>query len=344
MNQARAECRVFDTRELLPETWRAVAGEGPVRSFNPGLLRDGDGWIFAYRAVLPDGRRRIGICRLDRALRVVGGSQDAFSDFVRFSPHAQYPEIVTQWFADPRLYRFGGRVFVYWNSGWHEPRNWQFLQELDPATLRPRGHPRELVLRGARQKLEKNWTFFEEPGGGRLLALYSITPHRILEFSIAGEEDVLFDDVAQVEWALDDYPPHHGGLRGGAPPVLVDGRFWVFCHSVHDSAEGYRYAPAAYCFAAEAPFGPLARPKRTLNFANPFGARRTHERLNPAVGEVVYPCGAAHDGTRWLISHGINDEHCGIAVLSTAEVETAMAAVSKGASPAESPRPSNERA
>ena len=42
-------------------------------------------------------------------------------------------------FADPRLYRLAGRLFVYWNSGWHEPQNHQFLQELDPVSLRPVG-------------------------------------------------------------------------------------------------------------------------------------------------------------------------------------------------------------
>jgi predicted GH43/DUF377 family glycosyl hydrolase len=42
--------------------------------------------------------------------------------------------------------------------------------------------------------------------------------------------------------------------------------------------------------------------------------------LNPAVGEVVYPCGAARDGTRWLISHGINDEYSAISVVEHAAV------------------------
>jgi predicted GH43/DUF377 family glycosyl hydrolase len=344
MNPAGTESRVFDTRELLPEAWRTLGREEPVRSFNPGLLRDGDGWIFAYRIVLPDGRRRIGICRLDRALNVVPGSQLALTDLVRFRPAGAYPEIVTQWFADPRLYRFGGRVFVYWNSGWHEPRNWQFLQALDPRTLEPHGPPRELVLRGPRQKLEKNWTFFEEPASRRLLALYSITPHRILEFSLAGDGDVVFEEAARIDWTLEGYPPNHGGLRGGAPPCWADGRFWVFCHSVHDGAEGYRYAPAVYCFAAEPPFAPIARPKGPLEFANRFGPRRTYERLNPAVGEVVYPCGAVRDGARWLISHGINDEHSGIALLAADEVAAAVEPVRAGAIQTERSRSSTERA
>ena len=116
-----------------------AGGRWPRRSrcghLIPGLLRDGDRWIFAYRIVAADGLRRIAICRLDQKLRVIEGSPLPLTDHVQFRPEAVLPEVATRWFADPRLYRLGGRLFVYWNSGWHEPRNCQFVQELDPATF-----------------------------------------------------------------------------------------------------------------------------------------------------------------------------------------------------------------
>ena len=40
--------------------------------------------------------------------------------------------------------------------------------------------------------------------------------------------------------------------------------------------------------------------------------------------EVLYPCGAARDGDRWIVSYGINDEHCALAILTGAEVEAAL--------------------
>jgi len=322
MSAAPPECIVFETRRLLPPEWLAAAGDGPVRAFNPGLLRDRDGWLTAYRVVGPDGRRRIGLCRLDQGFQVVAGSPVAMTDHVRFRSGAAYPEVAKQWFADPRLYRFGARLFVYWNSGWHEPHNCQFLQELDPATLLPHGHPRELGLAG-RRKLEKNWTFFT-PSIGELRAVYSVTPHRILAGSLEGDGDLTFEESARTEWSIAGYPECHGGLRGGTPPVLVDGRYWSFCHTVHDGADGYRYAPAAYAFAASPPFAPLARPTRPLVLGNPFGGRRTYERLNPAVGEVIYPCGAAWDDARWIISHGINDEYCALSLVSPAAVRATL--------------------
>ena len=317
MSAPALECFRFESQELLPENWRHAADAGPVRLFNPAILRDGDGWRMAYRAVLPDGKRRIAACRLDAALRVIAGSPFALSDHVQFPAAARYPDIVRSWLADPRLYRWGERVFVYWNSGWHEPRNYQFLQELDPAKFAPVGAPRELVLRAPRRPLEKNWTLLAA-ADGNLRAIYSVSPHRVLGFSIAGDGDIAFDEVIQCDFPLTTYPPCHGGLRGGAPPVWHDGRFWSFCHSVHDGPDGYCYKAGVYCFSDAPRFAPLAEPLKPLDLGS--GSNRTHPRLNPAVDEVVYPCGAAIDGDRWLVSHGINDERCAISIIPHADL------------------------
>jgi hypothetical protein len=313
------DCIVFRGEQLLPPEWASLRAAGPIRTFNPGLVRDGDGWLFAYRIVGADGLRRIGMCRLDRDLQIVPGSHIPWSDHVTFRTDVDYPEVATRWFADPRLYRFGAQLFIYWNSGWHDPRNYQFLQELDPNSLRPRGLAREMVLQGERQKLEKNWTIFAD-AGSRLRAIYSVAPHRVLEFSFEGTGEIVFADLTRTEWTLRDYPPCHGGLRGGAPPVIFDDRHWSFCHSVHDSPHGYRYAPAVYSFSASFPFEPTHEPTKPIGLGNPFGEQRVHERLNAAVGEVIYPCGAAHDGTRWIVSHGINDEFCALSTLGHEDV------------------------
>ena len=315
------EAVLFQPDELLPDTWRPLAAAGSVRVFNPGLLRDGDGWIFAYRVVGPDGLRRVGVCRLDAKLRVVKDSPAPFSDRVRFAAGRDYAGAASTWFADPRLYRLQGRIFIYWNSGWHEPRNHQFLQELDIVGLNPVGQPRELILRGPRQPLEKNWTFF---GDERLHAVYSPAPHRVLGFSLAGDGDIEFSELAIHDWNHASYAAAHGTLRGGAPPQLCNGHYWSFCHSVKGSEGHYRYTPAVYRFAATAPFAPTDAPTGELSLGNPTGDRRSFPKLNPAVGEVVYPCGAANHDGHWFVSYGINDERCAIAILSHREVAGAV--------------------
>ena len=321
---AQPEGVLFSADELTPVEWSGVAREGPVRAFNPALLAHERGWIFAYRFVAADGLRRIGLCLLDRDLRVIRGSARPLSDGFRLANAAAMPEVARTWFADPRLYRFGRRLFVYWNSGWHEPRNYQFLHELDPVSLRPIGTARELILRtGERQKLEKNWTLFSSDGR-EVFAVYSVTPHRILRVSLETEGDIACSDVSTTPWALTNFPASHGGLRGGTPPHGCDGGFVSLCHSVHDGPEGYRYCVSAYRFAGTSGFAPTHEPVGVIELFNPYGTRRVHPRLNPAVADVAYPCGLARDGATWLVSHGINDEHCAISRLSQQALSAAM--------------------
>lgn len=306
------ESVIFEAGDLMPEPWARMLGHGPVWTFNPGLLRDGPGWIMACRIVGSDRLRRIALCRLDADFRVIAGSPAPFSDRVAFRDDGVLPERARTWFADPRLVRIGDRAYITWNSGWHEPRNYQFLQEFDPASLLPVGRAREMLLEGRRQPLEKNWMLF---GGGPAFAVYSVNPHRILSFSLEGEGDVLFSEAASRAWDPGGYAGRHGELRGGAPPQRVGGEYVSICHSALQTADGVRYAAAVYRFGADFPFAPTGAPAERLALPNPFGAGSALERLNPAVCEVIYPCGAAHDGGRWIVSYGINDERCAIAVI-----------------------------
>ena len=308
----------FENCDLVPDAWRSAVGNRTSRVFNPALLRDGDGWLFAYRVVAePDLRRRIAVCRLDRNLRVIEGSQLPLSDWVPF-PAVDYAATeATSWFADPRLYRLQGRLFVYWNSGWHEPRNYQFLQELDPTTCQPLGFARELTLTGSRQKLEKNWALFES--NGAVYAVYSVNPHRVLALSLAGAGAIECHEIACTP-NPHGYAQSHGGLRGGSPPQRVGDHYYSFCHSIEGDPTAYKYVPAVYRFAADAPFVPTDMPICPLPIAVPAPLRRRLPKLNPAVGDVLYPAGAAHEDGKWLVSLGVDDERCAIAVLDDAEV------------------------
>ncbi len=316
---------VFENASLLPSMWETSDGGMLIRAFNPGLLRDGSGWLMAYRIVCePALVRRIAVCRLDRKFNVVEGSQLPLSDWFRFRNPSDLPPQATMWFADPRLYRLQDRTFVYWNSGWHDPRNYQFLQELDAATLRPVGFPRELTLPGPRQKLEKNWTLFE---CGDLYAVYSVNPHRVLTFSLAGDGPIEFADAAPPIPNPGGYAQRHGGLRGGAPPQRQGDHFYSFCHSIENGTDGYRYVPSAYRFAATPPFPPTDLPHLPITIEVPRNARRAWPKLNPAVSEVIYPAGAAYDDGKWVVSFGIDDERCAIASFDSAEVARTFAPV-----------------
>jgi hypothetical protein len=305
----RAAPRIWSAAELLPGAWQCLSRGGPVRVFNPGLLRLDSGFLLAYRVVLPDGRRRLGLCRLDRDLAVVPGSPVPLSDRLTVETADGPGSHEAGWFADPRLVQWGAGVWLHWNSGVHQPRNYQFLQQLDPVGLGPTGPSRELVRREGCAPIEKNWGLFAV--GEELWAVYSLAPLRLLRLTAADPRRFVFDDIGRGCWDDTRYARRFGELRGGAPPQAVAGQWFAFAHSRFRTSRGIRYVPAAMAFAGSPgrwrATGCCARP---LPLPNPFGDRFVHERLNASVAGVVYPGGSAHEQGEWVVSYGINDEHC----------------------------------
>ncbi|OIR06388.1 hypothetical protein GALL_115780 [mine drainage metagenome] len=307
---------IFDSRVLLPDAWGKSAGAGPIYAFNPTLVDAGEGWLMAYRLVLADGLRRIALCRLGGDLEPQAGSARPFSDCVRFqNPTTLAPQALT-WFADPRLYRLAGRLWLHWNSGWHEPSNHQFIVELDPSSLAPVGSARELILAGERQPIEKNWVLW---GDGPFRATYSPSPHRVLSLSLDGEGDIVCEPLADHPWHDRLYERRFGRLRGGTPPQRHGDLYFALCHSMTGTpVPGCDYHPAAYAFSAEPPYEPRLVPHRSLPLPAP--PPRSLPTLNRAVARVVYPNGLVRKGDHWLVSYGMNDERCAIAPLSDAQL------------------------
>ena len=291
--------------ELLSAVWSVAEG---ARVFNPALLANGGGYILAYRAVLADGARRIGMCRLDAGFAVVSGSRVAWSDHVPSET----------WFADPRLYRLGGGTYIYWNSGWGEGQNEQFLQQFNPDTLLPVGASRRLALVDSpRQQIEKNWVLYGDPPGR---AVYLPHPLRLLRFDWP-EMTFRFEEN-EFGWDDGGFEQRYGPLRGGAPPVEDNDAYWCLAHTVGYEPEGYRYRPAVFRFRADGVV--TARPRAPLGLPNPYRCQRRLPRLNPYVGEVVYPCGMVRVGEGWAVSYGINDERCALAVLTAEELAASV--------------------
>lgn len=316
---------VLNNLEFVPVNWKERFGSGKVYMFNPSIIKGEEDWIFAYRMIGLDGLRRIALCRLDSDYKIKKETIVPFSDVVKFSNNNSFFERAMSWFADPRLFRLAGRLFVYWNSGWHEPFNHQFIVELDESTLKPIGRAREIVLEGERRPIEKNWTFF---GDGPFYAIYSIEPHCVMEFSFEGENEIKFHPTVVVNWNNNGRSDSYGDLRGGAIPQRLGSYYYNFCHSVYGVPGSYMYAPAVYRFEADYPFGPKDVSLKPLNLVNPFGFNDSPDRLNPAVKQVLYPCGAVFKDDKWIISYGVNDEYSIITEISESEVDAVFSPVS----------------
>jgi predicted GH43/DUF377 family glycosyl hydrolase len=302
----------FNMQDLIPREWKHVPA--PVRVFNPTLIRNNSHWIMAYRLVGEDQKRRIALCSLNDNFEVVVNSTVAFSDYIS--------GVNRDWFADPRLYKLKDKFYIYWNTGWHEPRNYQYLQAIDPVTYLPMGSVFEMNVKVNQNPLEKNWMLF---GDSLEYTVYSINPHRILSSNMS-ENGSSMEDLCTTTWDNLDFEKKSGKLRGGAPPQLIAGEYFSICHTVTGTENNYIYSAACYSFSAVYPFKPTRKPSSSLLLPNPKRGSREYPKLNAAVGEVIYPCGAIYENGLWYISYGINDETCAIAIL---EHEVLLASTTK---------------
>lgn len=140
----------------------------------------------------------------------------------------------------------------------------------------------------ARTRHEKNWSMFDY--GGKIHAVYSVTPHRVL--AIDGSNATLAYET-----------PWHGKFesgepRGGASPILVDGEFWSFAHTIRMADR--QYCTIAYTFDAKPPFAPRRYAKWPIVVPTPEGKPETERNL------ATYCCGSYYDESRreFVISSG----------------------------------------
>jgi predicted GH43/DUF377 family glycosyl hydrolase len=148
-----------------------------------------------------------------------------------------------------------------------------------------------------RAETEKNWGFFIYEGCWH--ALYSYEPSwQIVAFDQHWRGFLIHQ--TKIDWGF-----RFGELRGGTPPVLVDGKYWSFFHSVwiHPDANRRIYSAGACCFGGKTPFAPegvSTFPLITPDLSDCGWVRH---------GRIVFPCGAIFDERKreFIISYGYND-------------------------------------
>lgn len=226
--------QLFDAAAMLPPAWQAQAAP-PVRIFNPAILCLDGQWVLAYRVDFkPDGHH-IAICRLDERLRVQPATVLPLSDLM--VDGGLLPQ-------DPRLIRYQGRLWLYYDYYRPGQPNCMVLVELDLVTLRPIGAARPLLLAGPRQRTEKSWQLFVH--AEELYAVYRLAPHVILHLDLSPSDHVICRPIHRVVWDDHGYARRYGELRGGTPPVRMGDYYYSFFHSWSSSSRLDRLArPAA---------------------------------------------------------------------------------------------------
>jgi predicted GH43/DUF377 family glycosyl hydrolase len=196
---------------------------------------------------------------------------------------------------DPRAVVHDGRIYVFFthftqgNGQKYDP----YVAVLDGDFNVVELHPIGLFGRG---ETEKNWQFFRHKNAWH--AVYSHEPWQIVCFDSQWRGYAIHK--ANVDFA---FPL--GELRGGTPPVLVDGSFWTWFHAVwiHPDKKKRVYSAGVVSFEGNNPYTPTGVSLFPLIMPD-LGAASWVKQAR-----IVFPCGALFDeGKReWVVSCGAGD-------------------------------------
>ncbi len=324
--------RVFDTALLTPDAWAREAGV--FHAFNNAIFQHEGARIMAYRLVTPSGRRRIALCRIDKAWRIVSGSVAPFSDHLTFADAGTVDPAYHAWIADGRLFAAAGRLYLHFNSGSNIAPNKIYMVEVDATSLLPVGPAREVVRGGQRRGLEKNWMFFA--WGDKIYAVYSFSPLVILHVDLSDQEIVRCRPVFQHEWDAYGYQDTYGELRGGATPVLRRERLYFVAHSIFRAGlnsltqdlTDLCYVAPVIVLKAVPPFEPIwYSPRPVVRASADEMALPNVGRLDARCIEVVYPCGAIADDEDLIVSYGLNNHYSVLRRIPFRELDAALSPV-----------------
>lgn len=286
--------------------------------FNCGLVRRPDGlWLTPRRS------------------RWWPKDQMGFNDIMAFSINEENMRLYVghavqmgrQWdiehFEDPRAYYVDGRTyisacnFVRNKRGCTYPhqvicevdKDWKLIKRYDPVY----GHNGNDTAKNTLH--EKNWTWFWTEGTNPFAdglfphMVYKASPHTVIPFARDFLTFGMCDNIISGHKFVTDWDSsiwQYGEIRGGTPPVLVDGEYWTFFHSSTKFRTHKRqYHCGAYAFESKPPF------RITKITTEPLLSGSTQDRWDIEKPPAVFVCGSEHKDGAWLITGGVNDILCG---------------------------------
>lgn len=299
------------SQKIVKDTKRIYLPQYP-EAYNPSIIKSGNGYLMCFR-ISPnrwkDGGLTsfIGIVRLNENFDPISEPQILDTRFGNsIAPQSE----------DARLFVFRDKIYLVYNDNTEEiwfnndQRRDMYIAELlsdgDKYTV---GKPLKLThqKKYGGTKIQKNWMPFE--WDKQLFLTYSILPHEILlpDFK-TGSCLPIFETTPYMTW-------NYGPLRGGSPPILVDGEYLSFFHSsvytscpVTKGEKVWIYFMGAYTFSGSPPF--------ELTKMSPY----------PIVGKgfytyliywkrVIFPGGFVVSGNNIYLAYGKDDWEMWVATI-----------------------------
>lgn len=273
-----------------------VPWEREVRHFNPSIVQwRGELWLATRRAENnppPFGMNTLVLWNLDQHKRVLNKRP---IHYWRTHPKEQ--------FEDPRLVVLSDDLFVsFTNFKVSNYRAHQVLSKIfNPAsyysTIAHILYGKNGVGLNENVGHEKNWVWFDTPKGWAFV--YDPWPHHVVITNGGEPAQSFVSEPSACPWEF-------GQMRGGTPPVLVDGLYWTFFHSsCNDELVGplrRRYYMGAYAFLPNPPYDIHSMTIEPLL----AGSEEDGGSL-----PCVFPGGAVWQNGKWLVVLGVNDYRSG---------------------------------
>jgi predicted GH43/DUF377 family glycosyl hydrolase len=280
--------------------------EMPELRLNPSIIASGDGYIFAWRHGWAGSD--IFVVRMNADFQPVGEPKQldlrrSGADFGR---------------EDSRLFRVNGVLHIMYIgvakkfgpvNVLYARLNEETLEvDTDRAGRRPRKARWNPRIPGRMAgSWEKNHGYFEHDGV--VHAIYSISPHRILE--VRGRDaQFVHSTTPRIKWS-------GGRLSGGAAPVFHNGEWYHFFHGNTEWNGRRQYNMGVYTFEPKPPFRITRFTPHPIDVADPTVSHDNH-------CDVLFPGGAVKLPDEWLVAHGIHDRWSELRFYNAAWVESQL--------------------
>lgn len=281
--------------------------------YNASMIENGSGYLlfFRYDEIGPNRfphpfYTRIGYVELDADLNV------SSKGYKRIDTGSEFSE-------DPRVMRKGSELFLIYND---------LLPHVQECrTMRIAG----LDLENAKVKyvtdldqhiksIEKNWSPFvytDENNKSDVYFEYYINPHKIMKLSNPQVPDLahlIFPNnpcLQNLAWAK-----KWGELRGGTSPLLVDGQYLSFFHSMFRDKNNYPwYVMGAYTFEAKPPFRITAVSQYPILFKGIYDTPLCHTAPNV---RAIFPGGFAieHKNGKDYLHVACGENDCAVKIVT----------------------------
>jgi predicted GH43/DUF377 family glycosyl hydrolase len=301
--------------------------EGITGAYCPSFIRDEKGLLLIFRHDKKERKKVLGLPTPFRQKIHIGNLKMPFRTMIGLVrlddqfKQVQAPvrlDTGSDFSEDPRLFKMGNQTYITYNDIADNNMESRMIHiaKLDPETTTLSDR---VVLDLGIRRIEKNWAPFtrEEEGENKLYFGYYFNPHVILKMNDPTKNElthVLKPNHIAVQTMPWKYS--YGIVRGGTPPILVDGQYLAFFHSFFREKGKIWYVMGAYTFEANPPFRVTACSAHPIKFKGMYDTKKKNTAYSRKPS--VFPAGLILDkeeGKEVLhLSLGEND--CGMKVVT----------------------------